>query len=140
MRYLLDTNVVSELRVPRARPIHPSVLRWSKTVQPASLYLSAVTIMELELGVLQLNRRDPAQAAVLRRWLSGQVLVAFEGRILPIDAKVAQRAATLHLPTRISELDAFIAATALVHQMTVVTRNVSHFVPTGVATLNPWEA
>jgi hypothetical protein len=96
--------------------------------------------MELELGVLQLNRRDPAQAAVLRRWLSGQVLVAFDGRILPIDIEVAQRAATLHLPTRISELDAFIAATALVHQMTVVTRNVSHFVPTGVPTLNPWEA
>ena len=96
--------------------------------------------MELELGVLQLERRDPAQAAVLRRWLTSHVLVVFEERILAIDTEIAQRAAALHMPTRISELDAFIAATALVHQMTVVTRNVSHFAPTGVRTLNPWQA
>jgi predicted nucleic acid-binding protein len=137
---LLDTNVISELRVPRTRPTHPGVRRWSNGVPPVSLYLSAVTIMELELGVLQLERRDPAQAAVLRRWLTSHVLVVFEERILAIDTEIAQRAAALHMPTRISELDAFIAATALVHQMTVVTRNVSHFAPTGVRTLNPWQA
>jgi predicted nucleic acid-binding protein len=137
--YLLDTNVISELRVPRARPTHPSVRRWSNGIPLASLHLSAVTIMELELGVLQLERRDPAQAAVLRRWLTNHVLAAFDGRILPVNTEIAQRAASLHIPTRIAELDAFIAATALVHQMTVVTRNVSHFDPTGVATLNPWQ-
>ena len=140
MRYLLDTNVISELRVPRARPTHPGVRRWSGKIPPVSLYLSAVTIMELELGVLQLEHRDPAQAAVLRRWLTSHVLVAFDERILAVDTEIALRAAALHMPTRISELDAFIAATALVHRMTVVTRNVSHFAPTGVSTLDPWQA
>ena len=140
MSYLLDTNVVSELREPRTRRPNPNVLDWSTGVSPASLYLSVVTVMELERGVLQLERRDPDQAAVLRAWLGGHVLVAFAGRILPVDIEVAQRAAALHMPTRIAELDAFIAATALVHQMTVVTRNVSHFAPTGVHTLNPWQA
>ena len=140
MNYLLDTKVISELREPRTRPPHPNVLDWSRGVSPASLYVSVVNVMELERGALQLERRDPGQAVVLRAWLSNHVLVAFAGRILPIDLEVAQRAAALHLPTRIAELDAFIAATALVHQMTVVTRNVSHFAPHGVPTLNPWEA
>lgn len=140
MNYLLDTNVISEIREPRTRQPNSKVLDWSKGVSLASLYLSVVTVMELERGVLQLERRDPRQAAVLRSWLSGHVLVAFAGRILPVDIEVAQRAASLHLPTRIAELDAFIAATALVHHMTVVTRNVSHFAPTGVSTLNPWQA
>jgi predicted nucleic acid-binding protein len=138
--YLLDTNVISELREPRARQPDPSVLRWFRSVSPASLYLSVVTVMELEFGILQLERRDPARAAVLRSWLSGHVLIAFSGRILPVDIEVAQRAAALHVPTRIAELDAFIAATALVHRMTVVTRNVSHFGSSGVPTLNPWQA
>jgi len=96
--------------------------------------------MELELGILQLRHRDPTGATVLRAWLSDHVLTVFSGRILPVDIEVAQRAAALHIPTRISEVDAFIAATGLVHQMTVVTRNVSHFAPTGVPTLNPWQA
>ena len=96
--------------------------------------------MELELGILQLERRDPVQAAVLRAWFTGRVLRAFAGRILSVDEKVAQRAAALHVPTRIAELDAFIAATALVHGMTVATRNITHFAPTGVSTLNPWDA
>jgi len=136
--YLLDTNVISELRYPRARPPHPNVRRWSKGVSPASLYLSVVTVMELELGTLRLEHRDPGQAAILRAWLTSHVLTAFAGRILSIDIEVSQRAAALHMPTRIAELDAFIAATALVHNMTVVTRNTSHFAPTGAATLDPW--
>jgi predicted nucleic acid-binding protein len=138
--YLLDTNVISELREPRARRPDPSVLRWFRGVSPASFYLSVVTVMELELGILQLKRRDPARAAVLRAWLNDHVLIVFAGRILPVDIEIAQRAAALHSPTRIAELDEFIAATAFVHQMTVVTRNISHFAPTGVSTLNPWEA
>jgi predicted nucleic acid-binding protein len=138
--YLLDTNVISELREPRTRPTHPNVRQWFKSVSSASLYLSAVTIMELELGILQLTRRDPLQAEVLRGWLNAHVLVVFAGRILSIDTEIAQRAATLHMPTRISELDAFIAATALVHNMTIITRNIAHFVPSGVPALNPWDA
>jgi predicted nucleic acid-binding protein len=95
--------------------------------------------MELELGILQLERRDPARAAVLRTWLNSHVMMAFADRILPVDIEVAQRAASLYVPTRIAELDAFIAATALVHKMTMVTRNTSHFAPTGVSTFNPWQ-
>jgi toxin FitB len=140
LNYLLDTNVISELREPRARRPDPNVLRWFRGVSPASLYLPVVTITELELGILQLERLDRARSAVLRTWLNDHVLAVFAGRILPIDIEVAQRAAALHSPTRIAELDAFIAATAFVHQMTVVTRNVSHFAPTGVPTLNPWRA
>jgi predicted nucleic acid-binding protein len=103
------------------------------------LFLSAITIMELELGTLKLERRDPIQGVVLRSWLTEYVLPGFAGRILPVDTEIAQRCAALHVPTRISDLDALIAATALVNGMTVVTRNIDHFAPTGVATLNPWE-
>jgi hypothetical protein len=138
--YLLDTNVISELRERRSRPANPNVRQWANGIAASSLYLSAVTIMELELGILQLHLREPEQAAVLRAWLDGRVLIAFAGRIVSIDTEIAQRAAALHVPTRISELDAFLAATALVHSMTVVTRNTAHFAPTGVRTLNPWHA
>ena len=136
--YLLDTNVISELREPRVRPTHPQVRRWSNSVAAEAHFLSVITIMELEFGILKLMRRDPAQAVVLRDWVDIRVLPAFVGRILSIDAEIAQRCAKLHVPTRISELDAFIAATALVHNLTVVTRNTGDFAGTGVRTLNPW--
>jgi hypothetical protein len=97
-----------------------------------------MTIHELEVGVLLAERRDPAQGAVLRAWLNGHVLPAFGDRILAIDAAVAQRSARLHVPDPRPLRDGLIAATALVHGMTVVTRNVGDFEPTGVATLNPW--
>lgn len=95
--------------------------------------------MELETGVLQIERRDTAQGALLRAWLDGHVLPEFAGRVLPVDTAVAQRCARLHVPDRRSERDALIAATALVHGMTVVTRNVADFVETGVAIVNPWD-
>ena len=95
--------------------------------------------MELEIGILLLERRDRRQGAVLRAWMDGHVLPTFSDRILAVDTRVAQRYAALHVPDLRSDRDALIAATALVHDMTVVTRNVSPFQPIGVAVFNPWE-
>jgi len=136
--YLLDTNVVSELRKVRAGKADASVSIWARSVDAAELFISAITVMELEMGVLQIERRDAGQGALLRTWLEHHVLPTFSGRILPIDAAVAQRCARLHVPDRRSERDALIAATALVHGMTVATRNVGDFEPTGVPLVNPW--
>ncbi|HEV8015151.1 MAG TPA: type II toxin-antitoxin system VapC family toxin [Stellaceae bacterium] len=135
--YLLDTNVVSELR--RRERTHPKVAAWADSVAPADLFLSAITILEIEAGVLMIERRDPAQGKVLRTWLDGKVLPAFAERILPVDTAVAQRCARLHVPDPRGERDALIAATALVHRLTLVTRNIADFQPMNVAVLNPWD-
>ena len=137
--YLLDTNVVSELRKARSQRAEPRVVAWADSVSAASLFLSVVTALELETGVLLMERRDPAQGATLRHWLDDQVLVAFQDRVLPVDGAIAKRCARLHVPDRRSDRDAFIAATALVHGMTVVTRNVADFAGTDAPLLNPWE-
>jgi len=135
--YILDTNVVSELR--KGYKAQRSVRIWAQALPAGSLYLSVVSILELEIGTLLVQRRDQKQGAVLRAWIDGHVLPSFSGRILAIDTVVAQRCATLHVPNPRSDRDALIAATALVHGMTVVTRNVSHFQATGVAVVNPWQ-
>lgn len=140
MMFVLDTDVVSELRKVRAGKADPNVAAWSESVDAAELFVSAITIMELELGVLSIERKDATQGALLRSWLEQHVLPEFSGRTLPIDTAVAQRCARLHVPDRRGERDALIAATALVHGMTVVTRNVADFEATGVPILNPWEA
>lgn len=137
--YVLDTNVVAELRKAKAGRADKNVTAWAESVAPSSLFLSTITVLELELGVLLMERRDQSQGGVLRTWMDGHVLPAFAGRVLAIDTAVARRCAQLHVPNPKSERDAFIAATALVHGMTVVTRNVADFAATGVATLNPWE-
>ena len=134
--FLLDTNVVSELR--QRERTHPKVAAWADSVQASDLFLSAITILEIEAGTLLLARRDAVQGAVLRAWIDEKVLPAFAGRILAIDTLVAQRCAKLHVPDPRAERDALIAATALVHRMCVVTRNVSDFQPMGVELLNPW--
>ena len=136
--YLLDTNVVSELR--RRRQADPRLLAWAAAMPEASAFLSVVTLFEIERGILLLERRDPQQAGHLRRWLEIRLLPDFEGRILPIDAAVARRCAALHVPDPRADRDALIAATALVHNLTVVTRNSRDFKATGVALLNPWDA
>jgi predicted nucleic acid-binding protein len=136
--YLLDTNVVSELRRAKAGKADPHVVAWGESMPVASLFLSVITLLELEMGVLLIERRDPAQGAILRAWLDGQVLPAFTGRILAIDTAVARRCARLHVPDPRSDRDALIAATALVHGLTVVTRNVADFEPMDVELLNPW--
>ncbi len=107
---------------------------------PSALFLSVITIMELEQGTLLIERRDEDQGTVLRRWLDHQVLPAFAGRVLPVDTKVAQCCATLHVPDPRAERDAFIAATALVHGMIIVTRNVADFEPAGVRIINSWKS
>lgn len=138
--FVLDTNVVSELRKAKAGKADLGVTSWAASVQLGGLFLSAITVLELETGVLQVERRVPAQGAILRTWLDGHVLPTFSGRILAVDAVVAQCCAKLHVPDPRSERDALIAATALVHGMTVVTRNIGDFEPMGVRLLNPWSA
>jgi predicted nucleic acid-binding protein len=135
--YLLDTNVISELR--RCDRLDPKVAAWINAISPADLYLSAVTILEIETGVLLMERRDPSQGRVLRAWIELQILSAFEGRILPVDMAVARRCARLHVPDPRPERDSLIAATASIHGMKVVTRNAADFRPMGVDVINPWE-
>lgn len=139
MMYVLDTNVLSELRKVRLGKVDANVTAWTESVDAADLFISVITIMELELGVLSIERKDAVQGAMLRSWLEQHVLPEFSGRTLPVDTAVAQRCARLHVPDRRGERDALIAATALVHGMTVVTRNVADFKLTGVAIANPWE-
>jgi toxin FitB len=136
--YLLDTNVISELRKAKSGKANNNVIAWANGVSAATLFISVMTVLELETGVLLVERRDPTQGAVLRSWLNAHVLPAFSERILTIDTAVAQRCARLHVPDPRSDRDAIIAATALVHGMTVVTRNTDDFKLTGVELLNPW--
>lgn len=137
--YLVDTNVVSELRKVHLGKANPNVVTWANTVNASDLFISVITIMELELGVLAIERRDSHQGTLLRKWLVQQVLPEFAERTLAIDTPVAQRCARLHVLDKRGERDALIAATALVHGMTVITRNIDDFKPTGVNIINPWE-
>jgi toxin FitB len=136
--YLLDTNVISEFKRASTGKADLNVLAWESKVATGALYLSVITVMELEIGILGIERRDQRQGMRLRRWLEQSILPAFEGRILQVDSAIALRCALLHVPDRRGELDSLIAATALVHNMTVVTRNIRDFERTGVQLLNPW--
>lgn len=136
--FLLDTNVVSELRRPERA--NANVRAWASGT-PAEIYaISVVTVLELERGVLLVERRDAMQAAVLRRWLEREILTPLADRILSIDTAIALRCANLHVPDPRPERDALIAATALTLGLTVVTRNVGDFEPMGVTLINPWLA
>lgn len=137
---LLDTNVVSELRKARAGRADKNVVTWAAGTAAASMFVSGITVQELEIGVFLAERRDPSQGAVLRRWLEEQVLPAFAERILPVDTAVARRSASLHVPDPRPVRDSLIAATALVHGMSVVTRNGADFAPMGVEIIDPWRA
>jgi toxin FitB len=134
--YILDTNVVSELR--KANKADQNVTKWAQPLPSATLYISVISLLELEIGILLMERRDKEQGAILRAWMNRHVLPTFCGRILAIDTTVAQRCTALHVPNPRSDRDALIAATALVHGLTVATRNVADFEGMGVDVLNPW--
>jgi len=135
--FLLDTNVVSELR--KSTRAEPNVRAWASGHSPDLFHLSTMTLMELEIGVLRIERRDKPQGNRLRHWLQ-QVLAQFDERIIAINTDIARACAELHVPDPRPERDALIAATALVHGLTVVTRNTADFEPMGVVLLNPWLA
>jgi hypothetical protein len=137
--YLLDTNVISEFRKAAAGKADSNVVSWAARIPPESLFLSVITVQELEIGMLLVERRDPRQGALLRAWLETRVLPEFADRILPVDTVVARRSAALHVPDPRPILDALLAATAWVHKMTLVTRNVADFTSTGVKLVNPWQ-
>jgi predicted nucleic acid-binding protein len=136
--FLLDTNVISELRKAGDGKADANVTAWLSGEDASSFYISAITLMELEIGILRIERRDAAQGAMLRTWMDTRVLPEFSERTLPIDATVALRCARLHVPDPRAERDALIAASAIVHGMTLVTRNAPDFEATGVPLLNRW--
>lgn len=136
MQYVLDTNVVSALRV---RGRHPQVESWTESVPVADQFVTALTIAEIERGVIAKERADPPQGEVLRRWLMDRLLPAFAARVLAFDLAAARVLATYRVPEHAPLDDALIAACAQSAGMTVVTRNTRHFAPLGVACLNPWE-
>ena len=137
--YLLDTNVLSEMRRIAIGRGDRSVEAWARTVKTEDLFLSTISIEELEIGVLLVERRDPSQGKLLRAWLDGYVLPTFRERVLPVDIGIALCSAKFHLPAPHPIRDGLIAATALLRGMTVITRNTTHFVSTGVPVFNPWE-
>ena len=136
--YLIDTNVVSEMRKIGDGKADIRVTRWISRHDAGCFYISALTLMELEIGILRMERRDPVQGKRLRSWMDRHVLPEFLERTLPVDSAVALKCARLHVPDRRAERDALIAATAFVHGMTVVTGNAADFEATGVELVNPW--
>jgi predicted nucleic acid-binding protein len=137
--FLLDTNVVSELRKASINKADINVTEWAKKQSVGSLFISSITILEIEMGILQKERKDPQQAAILRSWLNTHVLKAFSDRILPFDTSVAIQCVKLHVPDPKSERDAMIGATCKVHGMTLVTRNIKDFKHMNLDIINPWQ-
>lgn len=137
--FLLDTNVVSEMRKYGSGRADANVIAWVRSVTEPSLYISVIIVQEVEIGILRLEHRgDQAQADILRRWLEDQLLPGFAGRVLPVDLTVARCSAKLHVPDARPYRDGLIAATAIVNGMTLVTRNEADFVSTDLPIINPW--
>jgi len=135
--FLLDTNILSELR--RPHKANPHVLQWAAKCNLGDMYVSVISILEIEMGILRVQRHDVAQASILFDWLESHILRQFQGRILDIDIAVARCCAALHVPNPQAERDALIAATALTHHLTVVTRNTKDFITTGANLFNPFD-
>ena len=134
MRYLVDTNIVSDARLKRSL----ALMTWIRDQDIDDLGVSAITVLELERGVRRKEREDPVGAQPLRLWLDEDVL-SMVSAVIPVDERVARAAAMLHVPNPMPDMDALIAATAIVHDLVLVTRNVKDFARTGVRLLNPWE-
>ena len=138
--YLLDTNIYRELRLLPKGKADPNVQAWAATIRTEQFYTSVIVAMEIERGVLSMERKDPIQGAVLRHWYHTIFEPSMNGRILPIDHNTARICATLHVPNKVPENDSWIAATATQHGLTLVTRNVKDFEHTGTKLLNPFQA
>ena len=136
---LLDTNILSELRKLNSDKIHPSVQKWAETTPFSQSYISAISLTEIKMGILSLARKDPTQANRLKLWFENVILQDYQARILPVDEAVALHCASLHIPDKKPINDAFIAATAWVHDLVSVTRNVKDFEQMGVRLLNPFD-
>lgn len=136
MKYLLDTNVVSALRV---RGRNRLVEAWASSVPLADQFVSAMTVAEIERGVIARERSDARQGAILRRWFDEHVLPSFVDRVLPFDLPAARILAAYRVPEHAPFDDALIAAVAQAAEMTVATRNTKHFEPLGVPCVNPWD-
>lgn len=136
--FLLDTNVVSELR--KETRMSSPVKRWVEGTTLSTLFVSSITILEVEIGAQRIRRRDRKQGDQLLRWIEVGLMAAFAGRIIPVDVAVARRSASLHVPDPRPERDALIAGTALVHGLTLVSRNVRDFAKMDVTVINPFEA
>ncbi|MGH1472648.1 MAG: type II toxin-antitoxin system VapC family toxin [Cellvibrionaceae bacterium] len=135
--FLLDTCVISELR-PKLKKINPGVLAWAGSINPSQMFISSITIFEIEMGILAKERKDKKQGEALRLWFENQVRPAFKSRILPFGEDAAILCASLHVPDPKAERDGMMAAIAMEHRMPVVTRNERDFAYTGVKIINPW--
>jgi hypothetical protein len=136
--YVLDTNVISELRKVSSGKANAGVAAWARDVPGHAMFLSVISLHELEHGVLLLERKDVAQGRLLREWLERSVVAAFDGRFLEVTADIVRLAATFHVPDPAPFRDALIAATAATHGFAVVTRDASDFERFGVEIVNPW--
>jgi toxin FitB len=135
--FVLDTNVISELRDGKAKP-EKKVLAWADSQSASLMFITAITILELEKGVILLERKMPPQGNALRLWLDG-LRTVFSGRIIPFTEKTATICAGLHIPKTRPERDTMIAASALEHRFTIVTRNDADFKIQGLTVINPWK-
>lgn len=136
--FLLDTNVISELRKAKSNKADPNVITWAQAQSTQNLFISSITILEIKMGILKQERNNPEHALILKTWLNEHVLKAFSDRILPFDTSAAMVCAQLHVPDPKSERDAMIASTSLVNGLTLVTRNVKDFRHIDIDIVNPW--
>ncbi|MBK2124529.1 type II toxin-antitoxin system VapC family toxin [Fangia hongkongensis] len=137
--YVVDTNVISELRKAAVKKADINVVKWASSVSASELFVSSISILELEIGILSKQRKDKPQGDILRAWMDSHVMPAFADRILAFDANVAKKCARLHIPDPKSDRDAMIGATALLHGMTLVTRDIADFKWMKLSCINPWD-